>query len=450
MFGLSHDLKTLASAQRYVRTGLIGAGQMGTDIVTQVSLMPAIRIDVVADIELNRAIDAYAIAGHANGSVVVAETLDSMNRARMAGHFVAVGDYRLVTDAPQLDAIIESTGNPEIAARATLRTIFQRKHIITMSVEMDITVGPLLAWYARQRGVLYAVGAGDEPTALYELYDFATALGLTIIAAGKGKNNPLNRDAVPEDLAEEAARRGLTPEMLIEFVDGSKTEIEMACVANATGLVPDVFGMHGPQIDIADIKHVFDLKENGGILDQYGVVDYVIGDLKPGVFLVFTTDKLRLREALVLRDMGHGPTYVLLRPFHLCSMEVPLSVLQAVVQGKSTMAPLETLTAEVVALAKIDLEPGRVLERIGGHTHYCMTDRYDHAASMSALPVGITKDARLIRPVKKGEVITYDDVQLPANSVAIELRRLQDAWMARAIAENDLLRQLDQMAVENT
>jgi predicted homoserine dehydrogenase-like protein len=315
---------------------------------------------------------------------------------------------------------------------------------------MDITVGPLIKWFADQHGVIYAVGAGDEPSALYELYDFATALGLTIVAAGKGKNNPLNRDAVPEDLAAEAARRGLTPEMLIEFVDGSKTEIEMACVANATGLVPDVFGMHGPLVNIADIKNTFDLKENGGVLSQYGVVDYMIGDLKPGVFLVFTTEKKRLREALILRDMGTGPNYVLLRPFHLCSMEVPLSVAQAVLQGKATMAPLDHLVAEVVAVAKTDLEPGRELERIGGHTHYCMTDRYEHAASMRALPVGIAKGAVLTRPVKKGEVITYDDVKLPENSVVVALRRLQDAWVAGQIAEDELLRRLNQMAVQNT
>jgi predicted homoserine dehydrogenase-like protein len=449
MFALAEDMKSLETAGRYIRVGLIGAGQMGTDIVSQVSLMPAERILITADIDLDRAVDCYAIAGHARDGVVVAETLDDVSRAWLNDKFAAVADYRLVTDAP-LDAVIESTGQPEISARATLRAIYQKKHLITMSVEMDITVGPLIKWYADQHGVIYAIGAGDEPSALYELYDFATALGLTIVAAGKGKNNPLNRDAVPEDLAAEATRRGLTPEMLIEFVDGSKTEIEMACVANATGLVPDVFGMHGPQVNIADIKNTFDLKENGGVLSQYGVVDYMIGDLKPGVFLVFTTDKKRLREALILRDMGHGPNYVLLRPFHLCSMEVPLSVAQAVLQGKSTMAPLDHLVAEVVAVAKTDLEPGRELERIGGHTHYCMADRYELAATKRALPVGIAKGAVITRPVKKGDVITCEDVKLPENSVVVELRRLQDAWTAGEITPADLLRRLNQMAVQNT
>lgn len=450
MFGLADQMKNLEEAQQYIAVGLVGTGQMGTDIVSQISLMPALRLLIAADIDLNRAVESYHIAGHNNGMVAVAETLDDVNHAFMKGNFVAAADYRLVTDAPRIQAVIESTGHPDVSARAGLRTIYQHKHLITMSVETDITIGPLLKWYADQHGVIYAVGAGDEPSALYELYDFATALGLTIVAAGKGKNNPLNRDAVPDDLRAEAERRGLTPEMLIEFVDGSKTMIEMACVANATGLVPDVFGMHGPRININQFKDVFALKEQNGVLSQNGVVDYVIGDLAPGVFLVFTTDKARLREALILRDMGRGPNYVLLRPYHLCSMEVPLSVAQAVLQGKSTMAPGRKLVAEVVAVAKSDLLVGRELERIGGRTHYGMTDRAESAAQARALPIGIARGAVVTHPVQKGQIITYDDVKLPENSAIITLRHLQDEWLAGKLTDDELLKQLNKIAVEAT
>mgnify|MGYP005842686217 FL=1 len=449
MFGIASDIKALEAAGRHIRVGLIGAGQMGTDIVSQVTLMPSQEIVIAADIDLNRATAAYHIAGHPEGRVAVAETLDDVNRALLDDRLVAVGDYHLVTDAPQVEAVIEATGIPEVSARASLRTIRQHKHLITMSVETDITVGALLNWYAEQHGVIYAVGAGDEPTALYELYDFARALGLTIVAAGKGKNNPLNRDAVPEDLAHEAARRGLTPEMLIEFVDGSKTMIEMACVANATGLVPDVFGMHGPRINIAQFKDTFALRADGGVLNRLGVVDYVIGDLAPGVFLVFTTDKARLREALILRDMGTGPNYVLLRPFHLCSMEVPLSVAQAVLQGKSTMHPLPRPVAEVASVAKRDLAPGTILERIGGRTHYGMTGLATDSARERWLPIGIAKGAVVHRRVAKGEVITYDDVSLPEGSTVVRLRQLQDQWVAGEMGEGELLRELNRLAVSN-
>ncbi len=447
MFGIAAEMKHLESKGQTIRVGLIGAGQMGTDIVSQVALMPAQSLLVIADIDPERAVKAYQIAGYKPEQIVSATTLDQVNQALLTNHLVAVDNYCLVTDAPQIQAIIESTGSPEASAAAAIRTIYQHKHLITMSVEMDITVGPLVKWYADQHAVVYTLGAGDEPTALYELYDFAVALGLTIVAAGKGKNNPLNRDATPEDLAQEAARRGLTPEMLVEFIDGSKTMIEMAAVANATGLVPDTFGLHGPHVNIKQFKDTFALKAQGGILNRVGVVDYVIGDLAPGVFLVFTTDQPRLKEALILRDMGHGPNYVLLRPFHLCSMEVPLSVSLAVLHGRPTMAPRAHLTAEVTTVAKRDLTPGTLLERIGGRTYYGMTTPIEDAVRQNALPIGIAKGATVRRTVAKGQILSYDDVELPQGSVIMKLRQLQDRWMAGTITESQLLSEMNSLAI---
>lgn len=446
MFGLSQELEALAAKGQNVRAALIGAGQMGTDMVSQAAQMAGLRIVGVADIAPERAAQAFEIAGHASERVSVVQSAGEVSQALLAEQLIATTDYRLLTDAPQIQAVIEATGSPEASSRATLRTIRQLKHVIMMSVEMDITVGPLLKWYADQHGVVYTLAAGDEPTALYELYDFAKALGLKVVAAGKGKNNPLDRDATPDSLAQEAARRGLTPEMLVEFVDGSKTMIEMAAVANATGLVPDVRGMHGPKVNIKEFEATFALGAQGGILEREGVVEYVIGDLAPGVFLVFATDRARLKQCLVLRDMGCGPNYVLLRPFHLCSMEVPLSVAQAVLRQQPTMAPRPRLVAEVLSVAKVDLAPGHKLERIGGRTHYGLIDRAEVAAGLGALPIGIAQGAVVRRPVDKGEVITYDDVDLPEDATIITLRRLQDAWSAGEIAEGELRARLDALA----
>jgi predicted homoserine dehydrogenase-like protein len=423
---------------------------MGTDIVSQVALVPTQEIVIIADIELSRARAAYEIAGQPSGSAAVAQTLRDASRALLASKLVATADFHLVTDVPQVEAIVEATGSPEVGARAVLRAISQGKHVVVMNVETDVTIGPILRWYADRRGVIYTVGAGDEPTALYELYEFAESLGLTIIAAGKGKNNPLDQQAMPEDVAEEARRRGLTPEMLVEFIDGSKTQIEMAAFANATGLVPDVRGMHGPKVKIADMKNVLAPKEQGGILGQIGVVEYVIGDLQPGVFLVFSTDKPRLRQCLVLRDMGQGPNYLLLRPFHLCSMEIPLSVARAVVEHTATMAPGPNLVTEVLTVAKKDLPAGTILERIGGHTHYGLIDRAGVAKEQCALPIGLAKGATAKRPIAKGEVITCNDVQLDENSTVLALRRLQDAFAAEEVGESELMRRLDRLVAEAT
>src|SRR5690606_19699244 len=153
------------------------------------------------------------------------------------------------------------------------------------NVEADVTIGAYLKKQADRLGVVYSVGAGDEPSSCMELIEFVTALGLDVVSAGKGKNNPFNPDAVPADYLEEATRRNMNPRMLVEFVDGSKTMVEMAAIANATGLVPDVPGMHGPDAGRDTLPKVLIPKEDGGLLSRSGVVDYTVGKgVAPGVF----------------------------------------------------------------------------------------------------------------------------------------------------------------------
>jgi predicted homoserine dehydrogenase-like protein len=319
-----------------------------------------------------------------------------------------------------------------------------------MAVETAITVGPVLRRYAEKQGVFYALAAGDEPATCKELFDFADSLGFTIVAAGKGKNNPLDRHAKPTDetWAKEAARRGLNPNMLIEFVDGSKTMIEMAAVSNATGLIPDVRGMHGPKTSRDKLHETFALKEHGGILSRAGVVDYGIGGVHPGVFLVVTTDHPRLRQALVYRDMGDGPYYTLFRPYHLCSIEVPLTCALLAIRGKSNMVPLDKLVSEVFAVAKRDLQPGDILDGIGGCCFYGLIDRYETARRENLLPIGLAKGAKVVHSVKENTPIKCDDVQLREPSTILSLRRLQDKWMNGQMDEQELLEQIDSIQTD--
>ena len=301
MIGLHEELERREASGRPVHVGLVGAGQMGTDVVATTSVMQGVRVVVTADIDLERARDAYRI-GLVDGEVVVATSAPEADAAVAAGKRVAVSDFRIVTDMRSVDVMLESTGVPDVGAVAALRAARNGQDLAMMNVETDITVGPLLDWYARRKGVLYALAAGDEPAACKELYDLAVSMGFTVVAAGKGKNNPLDRHATPTDPAvqQEAARRGLSPNMLIEFVDGSKTMIEMAAVSNATGLVPDVRGMHGPATDRDHLAEMFRLASDGGLLSRTGVVDYGIGHVAPGVFLIVRTDHPRAARS-------HGP-----------------------------------------------------------------------------------------------------------------------------------------------
>jgi predicted homoserine dehydrogenase-like protein len=448
MIGLHEELRERQASGQPVRVGLIGAGQMGTDVVATTSVMQGVRVVVAADLDLDRARDSFRI-GRVEGEVVVAEAADEADALVAAGKLVATRDFRVVTDMRSVEVMLESTGVPEIGALAALRSARRGQDLAMMNVETDITVGPLLNWYARRKGVTYALAAGDEPAACKELYDLAVSMGFTVVAAGKGKNNPLDRHATPDDPAvrREAARRGLSPNMLIEFVDGSKTMIEMAAVSNATGLVPDVRGMHGPETDRDHLAETFRLREDGGILGRIGVVDYGIGHVAPGVFLIVRTDHPRLREAMVLRDMGEGPYYTLFRPFHLCSIEVPLTCALLAIRGRSNMAPLDRLVSEVFAVAKRDLHPGDTLDAIGGTTFYSLIDTYETARAEGLLPIGLAKGARVVRAVAMDTPITCADVDIAASAVH-DLRQLQEQWFADAISDDELLVAVDQLAAD--
>jgi predicted homoserine dehydrogenase-like protein len=446
MIGLNQELKERQAAGNPVRIGLIGTGQMGTDVVAETKMMKGIEIVAAADIDIERVIAAYQIS-QVNGEVVVAETPAQADAAVAAGKRVAARDYRVITDMKNIDVMLEATGVPEVGTRAALRAARQGHDLSMMNVETDITVGPILQWYATRKGVLYALAAGDEPAACKELYDFADSLGFTIVAAGKGKNNPLDRHATPADplVQKEAARRGLSPTMLIEFVDGSKTMVEMAAVSNATGLVPDVRGMHGPNTDRDHLHEVFRLKDDGGLLNKVGVVDFGIGRVAPGVFLIVRTDHPRLREALILRDMGKGPYYTLFRPFHLCSIEVPLTCAMLAIRHKSNMVPLNRLVSEVFAVAKHDLLPGDVLDGIGGTSYYSLIDTYEAARAECLLPIGLAKGARVLHLVAMDTPINFADIELRASTV-LELRQLQDTWFSGEINELELEHKIDQLA----
>ncbi len=448
MIGLHLELEQRQACGRPVRVGLIGAGQMGTDVVATTSMMKGIEVVAAADIDIERAVQAYSI-GQIKAEVVQAQTVEQADEAVHAGKRVAACDYRLVASMQSIDVMLEATGVPEIGAKAALRAARSGQDLALMNVETDITVGPLLHWYARKKGVLYALSAGDEPAACKELYDLAVAMGFTVVAAGKGKNNPLDRHATPLDpkMIQEAARRGLSPNMLVEFIDGSKTMIEMASVSNATGLVPDVRGMHGPLTDRDHLSQTFRLECEGGVLKQTGVVDYGVGRVAPGVFLIVRTDHPRLQAALILRDMGNGPYYTLFRPFHLCSIEVPLTCALLAIRKKSNMEPLDHLVSEVFAVAKQDLKPGDTLDAIGGAAFYSLIDTYANARAEGLLPVGLARGARLLRSIKIDTPITCQDVELIPSTV-LSLRSLQDQWMEHSITESSLETALDRLAAD--
>jgi predicted homoserine dehydrogenase-like protein len=252
-----------------------------------------------------------------------------------------------------------------------------------------------------------------------------------VVVAGKGKNNPLDVSATPETVAEEAASKNMNPEMLASFVDGTKTMVEMAAVANATGFTPDTPGMHGPEETVPDrLAELLSLKEEGGILSRYGTVEYVRG-IAPGVFITVRTKEGPVRETMQYLGQGTGPNHVLYRPYHLTSLETPMSVARAAIYGEPTIVCRRVPTAEVVTVAKRDLEPGDKLGGIGSADYYGRV--YAAAEARRFLPLGLAARARVRRPVERGNVILRTDVELE-DSFVVSLRRLQEAVLAQESA----------------
>ena len=424
--GIARDLKARADSGKPIRIGVIGSGEMGTDLVTQGGLMRGIEVAAIATRRPHTARAAMAIAYGDDSYAVEADTQSKVTAAIEAGKMAVTSAETLVKN-PLIDVVIDATGKPGVAADYCLTAMEHGKHLVMMNVEADVTIGPYLKQQADRLGVIYSVGAGDEPSSCMELIEFASALGYRIVSAGKGKNNPLNHDAVPDDYREEALRRNMNPRMLVEFVDGSKTMVEMACIANATGLVPDVPGMHGPAADRDQMAKVLIPRADGGILNKKGVVDYTVGKgVAPGVFVIVEAEHPRIIERMDDLHVGKGPYYAFFRPYHLTSLEVPLTAARIMLYDRPDMVPLPNPVAEVCAVAKRDLAVGETFDAIGETCYRSFILTVEDARRQHAVPVGLLEGGKVTAPVKKGELLTRANATPDQTTRLYALRQLQD------------------------
>ena len=425
--GLASALAAREAQGDPIRIGLIGAGEMGTNIVARANMMPGINVAAIADIRVENAINAVDIAYQESGQARIAESGDALNASIEQGKVGVMEDANLLLESGLLDVVIEATGLPGIGAELGIKAMEQGKHLVMMNVEADVTIGTYLKSQADRLGVVYSLGAGDEPSSCMELIEFVSAMGHKIVSAGKGKNNPLNTDATPDRYQAEADARNMNPRMLVEFVDGSKTMVEMAAIANATGLVPDKPGMHGPAVGPDALASQLIPAKDGGLLSGAGRVDYSVGKgLAPGVFVVAEAEHPRIWERMKDLKMGDGPYFAFIRPYHLTSLEVPLTCAKAVLYGKADMVPLDRPVAEVTALAKKDLAPGERLDQIGEYCYRAWIMEASEARQAAAIPCGLLAGAQVTEPIRKGGLITYANATPLADSAIVRLRALQD------------------------
>jgi len=439
------ELMERESNDNPIRVGVIGAGTFGGLTIYQIGRIPGISVSIISDIIEDNAIQGYVRTGYKKREIVQVSEADAAN------HYIEKA-VPVITDSNQIviesdvDVILEATGNPEVGARNAYSAIEHKKSIVMATVEADAVVGPLLKRMADEAGVVYSMAYGDQPALIVELYDWAISAGFEVVAAGKG-NNPEWRYGTPDDSLErfgfsqrQIKRMKLNPKMYNSFLDGTKCAVEMVAVSNATRLKPDVRGMHLPVGGIRDIARLLSLKNDGGILENEGVVDAITymhsdgrkvrNNIRWGVFVVVTTKSRYVRN--ILRTYGcymggKGRNALIYRPNHLPGLETPISLIRAALCKEPTGAPLpSTPSAEVITAAKKDLKLGDVLDGGGGYMVYGLAEKEEIAREENLLPFELAENIRVLETIPKDGIIKYDDVELNESSFLLKLRRMQD------------------------
>jgi len=409
-----------------IRIGFVGAGFMGRGLANQiVNSVPGMRLVAISNRNVETARRAYDEAG-VGDQVVEASNQGALEDGIRADNAVITGDADLLCDAEQIDCLVDVTGAVEFGAHVTLRAFERRKHIVTMNAELDGTVGALLQKKAEEAGVVWTACDGDQPGVQMNLWRFVKGIGVTPLVCGniKGLQDPYRNPTTQEGFAK---KWGQNPWMVTSFADGTKISFEQAIVANATGMTVLERGMTGQDFrgHVDELTTKFDVDR---LRELGGVVDYVVGSKpSPGVFVLGTHDDPKQRHYLNLYKLGEGPLYSFYTPYHLCHFEVPNSVARAVLFNDPVMHAADGPRVDVVATAKVDLEPGDVIDALGGYKTYGEAEAYDVSKRERLLPMGLAEGCKVVRRVPKDATLTYDDVEVPTGRFIDELRRAQDA-----------------------
>jgi predicted homoserine dehydrogenase-like protein len=432
-------LSQRAGEGRPVRVGLIGAGKFGTMFLAQARFTPGLHILAIADLQPERARGFMRDAGWPD------EQMDAPNfdAARSTGRTHLTDDSAALIAASGLDVVVEATGDPRAGTRHALAAIEHGRHLVMVNVEADVLVGPALAARARQAGLVYSLAYGDQPALICEMVDWARAAGFNVVCAGKGTRYlPHFHQSTPATVWEHfgidaaaAAAAGMNAKMFNSFVDGTKSGIEMAAVANATGLEPQSRGLSFFPCGTHDLARVLRRKSEGGQLEHAGTVEvisdlerdgrHVHGDLRQGVYVTFRAPTGYAAACFAQYGVTTDPSgevAALWRPVHLIGLELGISIASAALRGEPTGAPIGH-RAEVVATAKRDLAEGEVLDGEGGEAVWGRLMPASAARAEDGLPIGLAHRVRLRRRIAAGDRISCADVDLDATDPVVQLRQ---------------------------
>ena len=439
-------LQKRAQENNPVKVGVIGAGKFSSMFLSQARLTPGMQVTGIAELDPERAKQSLQRTGWDDNASVYADKSGDINDAARAGKVAITSDSMQLIQA-NCDVIMEITGNPEVGTLHAANAIEMGKHVVMVNVEADCLLGPALSRKAQEQGVVYTMAYGDQPALIAEQLDWAKTVGFEVVCTGKGTRfQPEYHFSTPDTVwgyygfdEQRVAGGDYNPQMFNSFLDGSKSAIEMCAVANSSGLVPQQCGLQFPPVDIDELADVLKPKSEGGILEHSGTVEVIASenrdgspvtrDLRWGVYVVFKAPTIyveRCFQEYGMKTDASGRYSALYRPYHFIGLELGISAASAVLRGEATGAAQEFL-ADVTATAKKDLKPGDVLDGEGGYTVFGKLTRAKDSVSRNALPLGLTGQARVVKPVNKGETLTYADVDLNSSSLAYTLRKELEA-----------------------
>jgi predicted homoserine dehydrogenase-like protein len=443
---LSSMLKARAAAGRPIRIAQVGAGKFGTMFLSQVRLTPGMHLAGLADLMPGRARERLKGVGWPQEQIEAR----SLGEALKAGTTFLTDDALGLIAAPDIDVVIEATGDPATGIRLAGAAIAHGKHIVMVNVEADALAGPLLAERARQAGVIYSLAWGDQPALICEHVDWARACGFSVVAAGKGtRYHPSYHQSTPETVWDILLqylpiqdRSHINPKMFNSFLDGTKSGIEMTAVCNATGLVPQSGGLGFPPASRFELAQVLKPKAEGGTLERKGVTEVVSSlyrdgrdvphHLAMGTYVVVESESPYAAQCFVeyncLQDKS-GRYAALYRPTHMIGLELGISVASVVLRGEPTGTPV-CFNSDVVATAKRPLKTGEMLDGEGGFTVWGRQVPAAVSVAQAYLPLGLASDARLTSDIAEGEPIRWSDVAIDATAEAVRIRREMEAMAA--------------------
>jgi predicted homoserine dehydrogenase-like protein len=443
---LFSKLQQRAAEHKPVRVGLIGAGKFGSMYLAQVPNTPGVHLVGIADLSPDTARTNLARVGW-NKERIEAPSIDA---AIKTGATHLGTDWQALVRHPAIDVIVECTGHPIAAVDHCLEAFAHGKHVVNVTVEADAFCGPLLARRAHEAGVVYSLAFGDQPALICDLVDWARTCGFPVVAAGRGhKWLPHFCESTPETVwgyygltPEQARRGGLNPKMFNSFLDGSKPSIESTAVANATGLGVPSDGLLYPPASVEDIPYVTRPREEGGVLECKGMVEVIssleadgrqIGyDIRMGVWVTVEGETEYIRNCFEEYNAHTDPSgryFTLYKRWHLIGLEVGMSVASVALRGEPT-GVATCWNADVVATAKRDLQPGEVLDGEGGYTVWGKLLPAHKSMQMGGLPLGLAHDVKLVRPVKKGQSLSWSDVAMDQTTHAFKIRQEMEAMFA--------------------